>query len=83
MTMILPTMPCVVVEDLPLGWRVYIQVDRNTIRDEDLFEVRSYAQSYAQGLAWGGDHSFEDRSTNGPQETRDAHPNLVPIWKKP
>ncbi len=83
MTPPLPTMPCVVVEDICLGWQVYVQVDRDTKIHEDIFEVRSYAQSYGQGLAWGVGCPLEDRSTDDPQDVRDAHPNLLPIWRKP
>jgi hypothetical protein len=58
--------PIVVVEDGPVGWFVWLQIDAETHQQEKFFGTRSSAQDYAIGLSSGGRYPLDDRSTDLP-----------------
>lgn len=62
--------PCVIIDDGQVGWHVWLErntsvteYDIGTTEHERFFSVRRYAQSYANGLAWGNGYAVLDRST--------------------
>ncbi|MEN2748214.1 hypothetical protein [Sphingomonas sp. T9W2] len=64
--------PCVVVEDAPVGWAVYLDIDEDRATHHANFECRRCARAYAKGLSRGSSYPTEDRSTHLPGWETDA-----------
>ncbi len=69
--------PCVVVEDAPVGWAVYLDIDEDRAIHDANFACRDCARSYAKGLSRGSGYPTEDRSTHLPGWETDTRSSQV------